>query len=109
MTSNDADFGEHPPPSSLRRRQPPLTDWLPPRLLTRAQLKAYLQITEPELALRMTRGQVPGPIWGSDVDLFSARWDRRAVDRALDRASGAPATVESDSEALDRALGIAAG
>jgi hypothetical protein len=79
-----------------------------PRLLTRANLRAYLRdLTWREIEARMLRGQIPGPLWGLATDDPHARWDRRAVDRALDAASGIPASVEAEEAALDRALGIA--
>jgi hypothetical protein len=78
-----------------------------PRLLTRTRLRAYLHdLKWAEIDARMKRGQLPGPLWGIPADHPDARWDRRAVDRALDAASGIPASIEVDEAALDRALGI---
>ena len=79
--------------------------WGPPRLVTRDQLRAYLQISEAELCAREARGQVPGPLWGCDAALPSARWDRVAVDRAIDSASAIPSHIEAATEELDRAFG----
>jgi hypothetical protein len=79
--------------------------WGAPRLLTRNQVRSYLQITDADLVARMARGQVPGPLWGTDADLADARWDRQAVDRALDRASAIPSIVDAGTEELDRAFG----
>ena len=78
--------------------------WGAPRLLTRAQVRGYLQCDDAELTLRMQRGQVPGPLWNSNPALPSARWDRVAVDRALNRASTMP-NLDADEALLDRALG----
>lgn len=79
--------------------------WGAPRLLTRGQVRAYLQVTDAELTQCIGRGQIPGPLWGSDAALGNARWDRLAVDRALDRASAIPAHVDAAMEDLDRGLG----
>ena len=81
--------------------------WGAPRLLTRQQLRGYLQIDEAELGERIRKGQVPKPLWGCDQTLPSARWDREAVDRALSRASAIPASVDAAIEALDDACGYA--
>jgi len=80
--------------------------WGAPRLLTRNQVRAYLQVNDGELTERMRRGQIPGPLWGSDPALANARWDRFAIDRALDRASAIPAHTDAAMEELDRALGL---
>jgi hypothetical protein len=58
-----------------------------PRLLSRAALRAYLGgITATELGERIAQGRIPTPIWGLKPDDRAARWDQRAVDRALDAA-----------------------
>lgn len=78
-----------------------------PRLLTRPQLRAYLgNIAAAELDARMAKGRLPKPVWGLEPGDKAARWDRRAVDRALDRASGIPGSIEADMQLLDRALGL---
>ena len=79
--------------------------WGTPRLLTRAQVRAYLQCDDAELTVRMERGQLPGPLWRCDHALSTARWDRVSVDRALNRASAIPASIDAAVEELDRALG----
>lgn len=79
--------------------------WGAPRLLTRAQVRGYLQITDSELADRIRKGQVPKPLWGCDAALQSARWDREAVDRALSRESAIPVSMGAATEALDEAFG----
>ncbi len=84
----------------------PAWRWGAPRLLKREQLRGYLQVDEAELADRIARGQVPGPLWGCHADLPNARWDRHAVDRAMDRASAIPCQVTADTEDLDREFGF---
>ena len=79
----------------------------PSRLLTRAALRAYLGgLPTAEIDARMQTGSLPRPLWGIDAGDCRARWDRRAIDRALDHASRLPATVEAQEEILDHALGI---
>jgi hypothetical protein len=78
--------------------------WGSPRLLTRAQVRGYLQCNDSELTARMERGQLPGPLWKCDAALPSARWDRAALDRAINRASAIPASIDAAVEELDRAL-----
>lgn len=54
-----------------------------PRLFTRDELREYLGgISSSTLARWIDDGKIPGPLSGT------TRWDRAAVDRALDRASG---------------------
>lgn len=78
-----------------------------PRLLTRAQLRAYLgEISFAEVERRMASGRLPRPLWGLAASDKAARWDRRAVDHALDRASAIPGSVEADVQILDRGLGL---
>lgn len=88
----------NPPPTWPR-------GWGAPRLLTRANVRSYLQIDDAELIARMRRGHVPKPLWGTDPALPAARWDRQAIDRALDRASAVPSSIEADEDKLDKALG----
>jgi predicted DNA-binding transcriptional regulator AlpA len=52
------------------------------RLLTRAQAAAYCGLSCAAFSDWVRRGRLPGPIAGT------ARWDRRAIDTALDNASG---------------------
>ncbi len=84
-----------------------MTEQRCPRLLTRADLRSYLgMISWAECKLRMERGQIPNPLWGLGPSNKDARWDRRAVDRALDDASAIPPSLEAQERLLDRALGI---
>ena len=50
-----------------------------PRLLRRAQVLELLQVSSSTLARWIERGIVPPPVDGT------ARWDRLAIERALDR------------------------
>lgn len=54
----------------------------------------------------MQSGQIPGPMWNVSPDDRHARWDRRAVDMALDTASNLPGSVEAGTAALDRHFGF---
>jgi hypothetical protein len=53
-----------------------------PRLLTRGQAAAYCSLSARSFSEWVKIGKMPGPISGT------ARWDRRAIDAALDEASG---------------------
>lgn len=76
------------------------------RLLSRAALCAYLDgLPWHEVQARMARGHLPGPLWRVSVSDPNARWDRAAIDRALDGASGAPISLEAQEAELDRACG----
>lgn len=77
-----------------------------PRLVTRAQLRSYLQCTVTELEQRIAARQLPGPMWGLPASDPRARWDIRQVDRMLDAAAGPAATVESAERHLDQAFGL---
>ena len=55
---------------------------LQPRGLTREAAAAYCGLTPEGFDQWVKRGLVPGPIPGTQ------RWDRKAIDAALDRASG---------------------
>lgn len=77
------------------------------RLLTRTMLQTLLgNLPWAEVTARMDRGQIPKPVWGIDPREKTARWDSRAVNRALDRASAIPNSIEADIAELDRAYGI---
>ncbi|MFG1381255.1 hypothetical protein [Xanthobacter versatilis] len=53
-----------------------------PRCLTQQQAAAYCGLTASGFAAWCRQGIVPGPIPGTK------RWDRHALDAALDKASG---------------------
>ena len=53
-----------------------------PRLLTREQAAAYCGLSVHGFSDWVKAGRLPGPIRGT------TRWDRKAIDAALDQASG---------------------
>jgi hypothetical protein len=78
-----------------------------PRLLTRAALREYLgSIPHAEVDALIKRGKIPGPLYNLAADHKHARWDRCAVDRALDAASNLPGSIEAGTAELDRAFGF---
>lgn len=77
------------------------------RLIPRSQLLDYLGCLPWAVAAeRIEAGRLPGPVWGLDPDDKRARWDIKAVDEALDRASAIPGSIEQQTSDLDRALGL---
>ncbi|MCP1852102.1 MULTISPECIES: helix-turn-helix transcriptional regulator [unclassified Bradyrhizobium] len=64
------------------------------RLMTGAQAAAYLGITTVTLAKWVAAGIVPPPLPGT------RRWDRKAIDLALDKASGiaVPPSITSEED-----------
>jgi predicted DNA-binding transcriptional regulator AlpA len=60
-----------------------------PRLLTREQAAAYCGLSVYGFAEWVKTGRLPGPIRGT------IRWDRKAIDAALDQASGLQATLQA--------------
>jgi hypothetical protein len=78
-----------------------------PRLLTRAALREFLgNIPHTEIYGWIKRGKIPGPLWNLPPEHRNARWDRCAVDRALDAASNLPGSIEAGTAELDRAFGL---
>ena len=56
--------------------------------MTRPEVVAYLgYLNELDILAHMQSGELPKPVEGDLRDLATARWDKGAVDRALDRAS----------------------
>jgi hypothetical protein len=53
----------------------------------------------------MRTGRIPAPLYGLPPVHPNARWDRKAVDRALDAESGIPLSIEQDILEMDRAIG----
>jgi len=53
-----------------------------PRLLTREQAAAYCGLSVHGFSEWVKSGKLPGPIRGT------LRWDRKAIDAAIDQASG---------------------
>ena len=69
---------------------PALTDLgIPPRLLTREQAAAYCGLSVNGFSEWVKAGRLPGPI------PRTARWDLKAIDIALDFASGISHTAQS--------------
>ena len=69
--------------------RPPLADLgIAPRLLTREQAAAYCALSVHGFSEWVKSGKLPGPISGT------VRWDRKAIDAALDRASGLQTTLQ---------------
>ena len=67
--------------TARRPRPADLPNW--PRLMPRAQVCEYLGgVSVATLNRWVSAGRIPGPIDGT------TRWDRLAIDRALDRVSG---------------------
>lgn len=61
-----------------------------PRLMTGVQAAAYCELTLGTFSSWVAQGRLPGPIAGT------RRWDRRAIDVALDRMSGLATLAPSD-------------
>ncbi len=59
-----------------------------PRLLTREQAAAYCGLSVHGFSEWVKTGRLPGPIRGT------IRWDRKAIDAALDQASGLQPTLQ---------------
>lgn len=55
-----------------------------PRMMTKEQVALYLQVSPDHVDILEDTGMLPGRIKLGRL----VRWDRRAVDLALDRASG---------------------
>jgi hypothetical protein len=74
--------------------------------MRRAQLRDYLGgVPWTEVEERMRTGRIPAPLYGLPPVHPNARWDRKAVDRALDAESGIPLSIEQDILEMDRAIG----
>lgn len=69
-----------------------------PRLLTREQAAAYCNLSLSSFSQWIRLGRLPGPLVGT------ARWDIRAIDVFLDKASGV-VPKEAAANALDQWLG----
>ncbi|GJE03602.1 helix-turn-helix transcriptional regulator [Methylobacterium isbiliense] len=61
------------------------------RLMTIGELAAYCRMSPSGVRTLVARGLLPQALPGS------RRWDRRAVDAALDRASGLPGVTEESA------------
>ena len=60
-----------------------------PRLLKREQAAAYCGLSVRGFSEWVKTGRLPGPIRGT------TRWDRKAIDSALDQASGIDPRIET--------------
>lgn len=60
------------------------------RCITKGQAAAYCNITPSAFSNWVSRGILPGPIPGT------YRWDKKAIDRALDTISGIPSPSEEE-------------
>lgn len=68
-----------------------------PRLMSGAEVAEYLGLTPASFAKWVADGRAPKPLPGT------RRWDRKAVDLALDKASGivAPSIVPDGDDAAE--------
>ncbi|WP_163269675.1 helix-turn-helix transcriptional regulator [Chelativorans alearense] len=63
-----------------------------PRLLSRQAAAAYLGVSVSTFHGWVKCGRMPAPVFGSK------RWDREAIDAALDRESGIASSVKPETE-----------
>jgi hypothetical protein len=80
---------------SRRSRQPGEPLALEPRCLTIADAAAYCGLTPGGFRQWVSIGMIPPALPGTH------RWDRKAIDFALDRLSGLPTGVAAESEESD--------
>jgi predicted DNA-binding transcriptional regulator AlpA len=67
-----------------------------PRLMTGAEAAAYLGLTQASFTKWVADGRAPKPLPGT------RRWDRKAIDLALDKLSGIPiAPVSKEDQGQD--------
>lgn len=64
----------------------------PPRLMTGPEVAAYLAITPATFAKWVAAGTAPPPLPNT------RRWDRKAIDAALDKASHLAPSIVPDSD-----------
>ena len=87
---------DKPSPAELRRSERILrADQIAPRGLTKADAAAYCGCSKDAFNTWIKKGLVPEAIPGTQ------RWDRKAIDWYLDRASGLP---QETASAADDAL-----
>ncbi|MEY9181935.1 hypothetical protein GA0061099_102021 [Bradyrhizobium yuanmingense] len=91
--------GDHqrdkPSPAELRRSERILrADQIAPRGLTKASAAAYCGCSKDAFNTWVKKGLVPEAIPGTQ------RWDRKAIDWYLDRASGLPTGEAASSDPL---------
>jgi len=63
-----------------------------PRLMNRHDAAAYCGVGTSTFHAWVRNGFIPQPLFGSK------RWDRKAIDLALDRASGIPTTANTENQ-----------
>jgi hypothetical protein len=68
--------------SALRRQRPIVIDSR--RMFTRDWAAAYVGLTETQFEVEVVAGTYPDPV----IDAGVERWDRMALDEAIDRRSG---------------------
>lgn len=66
-----------------------------PRLISGPDAAAYLGLTPAAFAKWVSEGRIPKPLPGT------RRWDRKAIDMALDRISGIVSSVQSSDVKAD--------
>jgi predicted DNA-binding transcriptional regulator AlpA len=69
-----------------------LPDW--PRFMRRASAASYADYSRPEFDRAVAAGELPDPVHTTAGE----RWDRRAIDAALDRLSGNAVAVDWRAE-----------
>jgi hypothetical protein len=67
-----------------------------PRLMTGAEAAAYLGLTPASFSKWVAKGRAPSPLPGT------RRWDRKAMDLALDKISGIPPTPLSKEDEAEK-------
>jgi hypothetical protein len=67
-----------------------------PRLMTGAEAAAYLGLTPASFSKWVAKGRAPPPLPGT------RRWDRKAIDLALDKISGIPLTPLSKEDEAEK-------
>jgi excisionase family DNA binding protein len=75
----------------------PAAEFTRPRGITREEAAAYCGCGRATFSNWVRRGIIPGPVPGTK------RWDRKAIDAALDRASGLETMFQKSSLQIWRA------
>lgn len=76
-----------------------MTTDIEPRLLSRQEAATYCGVSVATFSGWVTAGHIPRPLFGSK------RWDKKAIDAALDKASGLALPVAaSDEDPLEKWL-----
>ena len=69
-----------------------------PRLLSRHEAAAYCGCSPSTFSRWVTEGYLPRPLFGSK------RWDKRAIDAAIDRASGIDTAKTEEVDPMEKWL-----